>query len=382
MEFTEAKILATRFLDPPRFTWAPVGDATFYQAWVVLRSGEAIWEGILEAEALDFAPFWGRVPVGEVAWAITAWGAEGQVFDESGVRRFHRAEGWQGAGAPPDPDSWERAARRFARFLLAYRGPELGLFHRDSAPPGCVAVPADPQSPPYRHHTAVTGRRFLRLGVDSRRDYPRLVEALGALAILLGEPERPALRARAAEVQGWLQAIDSAPEAGEASPSAAINDWRAGREDGREDLSCERALRAVRHRLAIGEIEAAREAHRRVEDLFVTYGADGSLAEEPFVPAARAWAGEPWVREGATALWLETLGALFAATRDPGYASRADAAAGALARWQRPDGCFASFGVDRRLGQPGRDESRFVDNAQAAAALLNWRALRTAARLP
>jgi hypothetical protein len=387
MEFTSANRTAARFLDPPRFTWAPVGDAAFYRARVVRRGGDLLWQGVLEEEALDFAPIWERVPVGEVAWAVTAWGSEGQVFGESGVRRFHRAQEWQGESAPADPDAWEEAARRWARFFLAYRGPELGLFHRDPPPPGCVAVPVDPGSPPYRHHRAIVGGRFLQLGVAPLREYPILVESLRRLADLLGAPEATPLRQRAVEAQGWLQAARASagelPGPAEEGLSAwTDDDWRARREDGTEDLSGERALAAVRQSVRRGETEVARGLLRRIEDLFITYGTDGSLDEEPYGPAARAWAGEPWVREGATAAWMEVLGELFAATGDREVAAQADAAAGALVRWQRPDGRFASFGVDRRLGQPGRDESLFADNARAAAALVSWRARRREARPP
>jgi hypothetical protein len=372
MEFSSANILAARFLDPPRFTWAAVGDAAFYQARVVLRDGDVVWEGILEEAAFDFAPFWRRVPVGEVAWAITAWGSEGQPFAESGARRFHRAAEWQGAPELADPEAWQRAARRWARFFLAYRGPELGLFHRDPPPPGCVSAPVELGALPYRHHAAIVAGRFLRAGIDPLRDHRPLAGALLTLADHLGGPEAPPLRARAQEIQRWLREAPAAPLE-EGPPAPNVEAWRARREDGAEDLSCERALAAVRGLVATGEPETAVRLHRSVEDLFVTFGEDGSLAEAPHAPAARGWAGEPWVRDGATAAWIETLAALFAATGDPGYAARADAAATALARWQRPDGRFASFGVDRRLGQPGRDESRFADNARAAAALVSWR---------
>jgi len=314
VEFSSASILAARFLDPPRFTWACVGDAAFYRARAVLRDGTVLWEGTLEEEALDFAPFWSQVPVGEVAWAVTAWGSEGQVFDESGARRFHRAEEWQPAGEAGDPELWERAARRWARFFLTYRGPELGLFHRDRPPPGCVAVPIDPGAPPYRHHSAVVAGRFLRVGADPHRDHAPLAAALLTLADRLGGAEAPRLRARAEEIREWLGDKPDFPRE-DAPVPPDVEAWRSRRADGVEDLSLERALAAVRGLLAAGETGAARALHRGVEDLFVTYGEDGSIAEAPYVPAARAWAGEAWVRDEATAAWLETLGALFEATR-------------------------------------------------------------------
>jgi hypothetical protein len=405
VEFSSPNILARRFLDPPRFTWACVGDAAFYRARIVLRGGRVLWEGVLEEAALDFASFWERVPVGEVAWAITAWGSEGQPFDATGARRFHRAAQWTEATLPVDPESWEHAARRWARFLLSYRGPELGLFHRDPPPPGCVAMPDEPDEPPYRHHAAIVAGRFLRVGADPHQDHAPLLAALLTLTDHLDGPEAPALRERAAAIGEWWTsppwppsperrggnrtkaAFSPSPFRGggqgeRSSPSPTIDDWRGRREDGSEDLSSARALADVRELLDEGKTEEAVRLHRRAEDLFVTYGEDGSLAEEPHVPAVREWAGEPWVREGATARWIETLAALFAATGDPGYAARADAACEALARWQRPDGAFASFGVDRRLAQPGRDESRFADNARAAAALVSWRALRREESLP
>lgn len=116
-----------------------------------------------------------------------------------------------------------------------------------------------------------------------------------------------------------------------------------------------------------------------MEDVVVTCGADGSLVDEPYTPAVRERAGAAWVREGATAAWLDALGALHAATGESGYRERADAAARALVCFQRPDGRFSSFGLDRRFGQPSRADDRFGDNARAAAALIRWRARRAEA---
>jgi hypothetical protein len=149
------------------------------------------------------------------------------------------------------------------------------------------------------------------------------------------------------------------------------------------------------HRLPVGEVawavtgwgaegqffgetgEEAIRLHRWVEDVFVTDGADGSLVHEPYTPAVRERAGAAWVREGATAAWLDALGALDAATGESGYRERTDAAASALVCFQHPDGRFSSFGLDRRFGQPSRADDRFGDNARAA--LIRWRARRAEA---
>lgn len=92
MQITSWNRTAARFLDPPRFTWELIGDATLYRVRVALRGGVTVWEGTAETEAFDFAPLWHRLPVGEVAWAVTGWGAEGQFFGETGeeATRLHR----------------------------------------------------------------------------------------------------------------------------------------------------------------------------------------------------------------------------------------------------------------------------------------------------
>jgi hypothetical protein len=502
MRITSWNRTAVRFLDPPRFTWEPVGDATFYRVRVARREGAIIWEGTVEAEVFDFAPLWARLPggsgCGEIAWAVTAWGAEGQLFGETGVRRFHRAADWSGAPGPADPDAWERAARQSLAFLLTYRGPELGFFHRETPPPESVALPADPALPPYRWHAAVREGRYLHRCVYPARDFPSLIDGFLTAARYFPPAERPALLRQAAAAGEWLleaswpadaacggfpvavqeapgdrpgdrrvllaeiaraarallrleqatgrrvfgerarhlagalgrrQAPDGAwPAAvdaitgeildgetctaagparlfemlagagGSASAAAAraalawLREnpvrtgawWAPDEADGPAGLACAEALETVRlllaHReQAPGLREEAVRLHRWVEDLFVTYGADGSLAEEPYPPAVRERADAAWVREGATAAWLDALGALYAATGEAGYRERADAAAGALVRFQRPDGRFSSFGLDRRFGQPGRAEERFGDNARAAAALIRWRVRRAAA---
>lgn len=498
MQITSWNRTAVRFLDPPRFTWEPIGDATFYRVRVARREGAIVWEGSVEAETLDFAPLWAALPVGEVAWAVTAWGAEGQRFGETGVQRFHRAADWAGAPGPADPAAWEAAARRNVAFLLTYRGPELGIFHRETPPPASVALPADPALPPYRWHAAVREGRFLHRGVYPARDYPSLIDGLLTAAEHAPPAEQPALLQRAAAVGEWLleaswpaeavyalfpgtaleapgrlpadrrilvanaaraarallrlehatgtrafgerarrladvlcrrQDPDGAwpavvdavsgevleagarTAAGPARLFAMLNThpddrfaaaaqaaltwlrqnplrthpwWAPAEADAPAGLACVEALETVRMLLARrGEAPELRDEaiglHRWVEDLFVTYGADGSLVDEPYTPAVRERAEEAWVREGATAAWLETLGALFAATGESAYRERADAAANALADFQRPDGRFSSFGLDRRFGQPSRAEDRFGDNARAAAALMRWRARRAEA---
>jgi hypothetical protein len=475
MKITSWNRTVLRFLDPPRFTWEPIGDATFYRARVARRGGEVIWEGTLESEALDFRHFWERIPIGEVAWAVTAWGAEGQPFGETGVRRFHRVAEWSGPSEPPDPAAWRRAAERNLAFLEQYRGPELGCFHRD-APSGTLAVPRDPSAPPVRWHESVIEGRYLSALFHPLRDLPAVIDGYLAAAVMpafgraatcleraveAGEllmriawreeavPVIPAARAAASllrlaylshrpefeergleiarflgERQGsdgawpsWIK-LDAVPEESRcprvaATPALLLEDvaathgeascegiahrarswlragpmrtheWWAtidGEDPGVEDLSdlgSSEPLSAIRLLLtdpAAGddEIEEARLLHRWVENVFVTYGEDESLGEEPHLPAARENAGDTWVRECAWGRWLDTLGMLYGVTGDPGYRERGDAAAGALTRSQRPDGRFASFGLDRRLGQSGRNEDRFGDNAIAAAALLRW----------
>jgi hypothetical protein len=499
MQVTSWNRTAVRFLDPPRFTWEPVGDATFYRVRVARREGAIVWEGSVETEAFDFTPLWAALPVGEVTWAVTAWGAEGQVFGETGVRRFHRAADWAGAPGPADHAAWEAAVRRNVAFLLNYRGPELGIFHRETPPPASVALPADPALPPYRWHAAVREGRFLHRGVYPARDYPSLIDGFLTAAQDAPPAEQPALLQRAAAVGEWLMEASwpadavyayfpvTALEAPGYLPSdrqirladaaraarallrleqsmgtrmfgerarhladvlcrrqepdgawPAVVDavsgevleegartaagparlfvmldtshrdarfakaaqaaltwlrqnplrthrwWAPAEADGPAGLACAEALETVQMLLARREEapelrEEAVGLHRWVEDLFVTYGADGSLADEPYTPAVRERAGEAWVREGATAAWLETLGALYAATGESGYRERADAAANALANFQRPDGRLSSFGLDRRFGQPSRYEDRFGDNARAAAALTRWRARRAEA---
>jgi hypothetical protein len=75
MRITSWNRAAARFLDPPRFTWEPIGDATFYRVRVARRQGATVWEETVETEAFDFAPLWSGLPVGEIAWAVTACGA-------------------------------------------------------------------------------------------------------------------------------------------------------------------------------------------------------------------------------------------------------------------------------------------------------------------
>jgi hypothetical protein len=470
MRLTSWNHTVARFLDPPVFTWEPIGDATFYRARVAGRGGAVLWEGVLEHERFDFASFWDRVPVGEVAWAVTAWGAEGQLFGETGVRRFHRVEEWCGAAGPADPTTWRRAAERNLAFLQSFRGPDLGFFHRD-APPGTVGLPHDPDALPGRWHESLLEGRYLSLRSHPLRDLPAVIDAFlaGAAsgesskaatwlghAVKAGEalmqlPWRegvlevthaahaaasllrlayvshcPEFEERGREIArvlgerqdedgSWPARVEggtgealTARERVAATPAAFLEDvaecygerscariadrarawlragpirthewWASTGEDDAHDLCSTEPLAAIRLLLTDPSLDAAGieevvHLHRWVENAFVSYGADGSLAEEPHVPGLRERASEPWIRESAAARWLDALQMLHLVTGDAGYLGRGDAAANALARSQRPDGRFASFGMDCRLGQSGRNEDRFGDNALAAAALIRW----------
>ena len=124
-----------------------------------------------------------------------------------------------------------------------------------------------------------------------------------------------------------------------------------------------------------GHLEVAGAINRYVEDQFVVFGPQEShLAVQTVYPAVLEQYVCYWPMEAHTGNWLRALTALHRATGDEQYRRKGLRAANAIVRMQAPDGRYATWGIDWRLGAHANPAMAdwYGCNAVAATELLRW----------
>lgn len=119
-------------------------------------------------------------------------------------------------------------------------------------------------------------------------------------------------------------------------------------------------------------VEIGRQLIRYVEDQFVLFGDEASLAV-PYLPATPSVMEQYrcyWPMDFHTANYVRATLALYEATAEPEWAHKAVAAANAVVHCQRPDGRFSTLVPDRRFGTTPPFSDWFNCMAHAADVLL------------
>jgi len=114
-------------------------------------------------------------------------------------------------------------------------------------------------------------------------------------------------------------------------------------------------------------IERARKLFRWVEDQFVNFGDEASLAIRTYYPAVR----EQWIcdftMEGHASNYAESCWELYRTTGDEVFRHKAVATLNAIVRSQRADGAYSTWGIDRETGLSGLGSGYNWFNANHAA---------------
>lgn len=119
---------ATRFIDPPTWTWEPVSTAAYYELRLAGAHDSKAKTYRLEQPCFEMSAVWEKLPLGKVDLLIMGFDAQGKEICHSVYKHFVKAADFD--GQRQEPLDWASALRRHMAYQLAPPRDHIEEFER------------------------------------------------------------------------------------------------------------------------------------------------------------------------------------------------------------------------------------------------------------